>query len=174
MKVRHFQSALLVLLAVFLASCAWDTPQSQPPVASKKKVDRVVTAQTPPAVASSRERAVQVALAQLGKPYRYGGASPSGFDCSGLVWYSYGKAGIKVPRTTGLLWQRLPSVPAEQLSRGDVLFFNIEGKPSHVGLYLGQGEFVHAPSSGKTVKTESLNSSYYAPRLLKIGRINTP
>ncbi len=174
MNVRHFRSALLAVFCVFLASCAWDSPQTQSPGSVPTKTGPVVPAQKPPAVASPRERAVQVALAQLGKPYRYGGASPSGFDCSGLVWYSYGKVGINVPRTTGLLWQHLPSVPAEQLSRGDVLFFNIEGKPSHVGLYLGQGEFVHAPSSGKTVTTERLTSSYYAPRLLKIGRIDTP
>ena len=97
------------------------------------------------------EIAAAVALDQVGVPYRYGGSSPTGFDCSGLVQYSYSRAGKRIPRTTGQLWSSTAAVARSELRIGDVLFFNIEGKMSHVGLYLGGHRFVDAPSSGRAV-----------------------
>ena len=122
------------------------------------------------AITSSADNAAAVALRQVGVPYRYGGSTPGGFDCSGLVHYSYARAGIVVPRTTATLWQNMRPVAKEQLRRGDVLFFNIAGKMSHVGMYIGGGRFVHAPSSGKTVSVASLNSDYYRKALIRAGR----
>lgn len=114
--------------------------------------------------------AVKIALGQVGIPYRYGGASPSGFDCSGLVHYSYLKAGKSVPRTTGQLWSATATVDRRNMRAGDLLFFNIDGKMSHVGLYIGDSRFVHAPSSGKTVSVESLDSEFYRRAFIRAGR----
>lgn len=116
------------------------------------------------------ERAASVALGQVGTPYRYGGNSPSGFDCSGLVHYSYAAAGIRVPRTTAGQWAQLTAVPSHDLRTGDLLFFNIAGKMSHVGVYLGDGRFVHAPSTGRTVSIASLGSDYYRKAFIRAGR----
>ena len=118
------------------------------------------------------ERAASVALSQVGVPYRYGGSTTSGFDCSGLVQYSYSRAGKSVPRTTGQLWSSTQAVAAGDLQVGDLLFFSIEGKMSHVGLYIGEQQFVHAPSSGRTVSVANLTSPYYSKALLRAGRPN--
>jgi len=106
----------------------------------------------------------------VGTPYRYGGATPRGFDCSGLVYYAYGQAGMRVPRSTEAQYAATSRVRAGEAVPGDVLFFRIEGKPSHVGIYLGNGRFVHAPSSGKQVTYASLDDDYWNARLVKIGR----
>ncbi len=125
---------------------------------------------TPGKPQSVGERAATVALGQVGVPYRYGGSSPSGFDCSGLVHYSYASAGKSVPRTTAALWAELAPIQDRDLRVGDLLFFSISGKMSHVGMYLGNGRFVHAPSSGKTVSIESLGSGYYRKAFIRAGR----
>ncbi len=116
------------------------------------------------------EQAVVVALQQLGVPYRYGGATPSGFDCSGLVQYSYSRVGKSVPRTTQALWKNAQPVSQGQMRAGDLLFFNIAGKMSHVGMYIGSDQFVHAPSTGKVVSVASLRSNYYRKALIRAGR----
>ncbi len=127
---------------------------------------------TEPARASVGPTAVTGVVERLiGKPYRYGGSSPGrGFDCSGLVWYAYRQAGHAVPRTTSGQFTATRAVAPEHLLPGDVLFFRIEGKPSHVGLYVGAGRFVHAPSSGKRVSYGSLSKPYWRERLVKVGR----
>ncbi len=121
--------------------------------------------------AAAGRRAASIALEQVGVPYRYGGSSPVGFDCSGLVQYAYGRAGISVPRTTGQLWSVAATVPGDDLQAGDLLFFSIEGKMSHVGMYVGSGRFVHAPRSGRNVSVASLEAPFYKSALLRAGRI---
>lgn len=116
-------------------------------------------------------QAALIALEQVGTPYRYGGNSPGGFDCSGLVQYSYTAAGVTVPRTTGQLWSAARTVERDELRAGDLLFFNIEGKMAHVGMYLGEERFVHAPQSGRRVSVASLDSPFYSAALLRVGRI---
>jgi len=116
------------------------------------------------------DTAAAIAMNQVGTPYRYGGSSPDGFDCSGLVQYSYARAGIYLPRTTSALWNYAQPVDRNRMRAGDLLFFNIAGKMSHVGLYLGDGRFVHAPSSGKVVSVENLRSDYYSRAFLRAGR----
>lgn len=115
-------------------------------------------------------RAASIAVHQVGVPYRYGGSAPTGFDCSGLVHYSYRQAGKAVARTTGQLWNSTSAVDRRDMRPGDVLFFRIEGKMSHVGIYIGDNRFVHAPSSGKSVSVESLSSDFYHSAFVRAGR----
>jgi len=120
----------------------------------------------------SAERAAGNALKMVGKPYRYGGSSPAGFDCSGLIQYSYKQAGVSLPRSTDDLLRTSQPLRGAHLRRGDLLFFDQEGKKkSHVGIYLGDGRFVHAPSSGKQVRTDRLDSPYWKKHLSEARRI---
>jgi cell wall-associated NlpC family hydrolase len=124
----------------------------------------------PVQVSMAGDRAAAIALQQVGTPYRYGGKGPNGFDCSGLAYYSYAKAGKNIPRTTSGQWSGLLPVDSRSMRAGDLLFFNISGKMSHVGIYLGGGRFVHAPSSGKVVSVESLASDFYRDAFIRAGR----
>jgi cell wall-associated NlpC family hydrolase len=117
------------------------------------------------------QKAAVIALEQVGVPYRYGGNTPGGFDCSGLIHYAYGQVGKQVPRTTGRLWDSADTIDLDRLNAGDILFFRIDGKMSHVGLYVGGGRFVHAPSSGGVVSVETLGSEYYAQAFMRAGRL---
>ena len=130
----------------------------------------MAVAGTPPTAGKIGHKAANIAVRQVGTPYRYGGVGPSGFDCSGLVHYAYANAGKQLPRTTGGLWDSLHAVHRSELRTGDILFFRIEGKMSHVGLYLGDGRFVHAPSSGKTVSIAGLDSAFYRSAFIRGGR----
>jgi murein DD-endopeptidase len=119
----------------------------------------------------SAYEASNIAAAMVGKPYRYGGNSPKGFDCSGLVYYSYRHAGIAVPRSTATQRARSHKISLSHLSRGDLLFFNQQGKfSSHVGIYVGGDRFVHAPSRGKRVRIDSLNEPYWQKHLVDARR----
>ena len=107
--------------------------------------------------------AAQHALEMRGKPYRYGGNSPRGFDCSGLVQYSYAQVNLRLPRSTEGLWSSSRAISRNDIRPGDLLFFHQEGKRnSHVAIYVGSGRFVHAPSSGKQVSTASLSDRYWS------------
>lgn len=119
---------------------------------------------------NAAQKAAAIAVQQVGVRYRYGGASPAGFDCSGLVHYAYSNAGKRIPRTTAALWQLMRPVSNKDLRVGDILFFSIEGKMSHVGMYVGEGDFVHAPSTGNTVTVSSLRSGFYEDAFVRAGR----
>lgn len=99
--------------------------------------------------------AVRIMMQYLGVPYVWGGASPSGFDCSGLASYAYAKIGKSVPHYTGAIWAKFPKVPRDQLQPGDMVFFHGLG---HMGIYIGGDQMVHAPHTGDVVKVTSLSS----------------
>jgi cell wall-associated NlpC family hydrolase len=101
------------------------------------------------------QRAVKLARNQLGAPYAWGGASPSGFDCSGLVMWVYGRLGIRLPHNAAAQYSVGRPVPRSRLRPGDLLFFHGLG---HVGLYIGRGRMIHAPQSGRSVEIQSLAS----------------
>lgn len=100
-----------------------------------------------------------MAVAQLGVPYRLGGADPAGFDCSGLVQWAFAAAGVAVPRTTEEQFMWFRPLPREDLQPGDLVFFRLP--QAHVGIYLGAGEFVHAPTSGRAVERARLDSPWF-------------
>lgn len=121
----------------------------------------------------SIERALILAAAQnaLGTPYRFGGNSPSGLDCSGLVEMAYRAAGIPVPRTADDQFRALPS--ASRARPGDLLFFDIagRGKASHVGIYRGDGQMIHAPGRGRQVEIAPVEIDYWRDRFLGAARV---
>ena len=152
MRFNRLVEAAALALILLLAGCASE------PVAHKPGDDTAYEASN-------------IAAAMVGKPYRYGGNSPNGFDCSGLVYYSYRHAGLAVPRSTATQRARSHKVSLSHLSRGDLLFFDQEGKySSHVGIYLGGNRFVHAPSHGKHVRVDSLNEHYWQKHLVDARR----
>lgn len=109
----------------------------------------------------------------VGTPYRYGGSSPKGFDCSGLVYYSFKKAGLNAPRTTSSLFSNTRRVSFRELRQGDLVFFKLTGrKVSHVGIYVGDDKFIHAPSSGKKVMFSKISNTYWRERYVGGGRLN--
>lgn len=123
----------------------------------------------PPEPPSAGERAARVALEAVGTPYRYGGESPAiGFDCSGLVRWSYGRVGIDLPHSSYALNGVGRAVPRDRLEPGDVLVFDGLG---HVGLYIGRGRMVHAPQTGRLVEVVRLGSAGYGGRLVGARRI---
>ena len=117
------------------------------------------------------QKAVKTAVTMIGKPYKYRGDTPQGFDCSGLVRYSYLSAGVEVPHGTHELMNATRSVGGGSARQGDLLFFDQGGKKySHVGIFIGNGLFVHAPSTGGTVRKDSLTDPYWKQHYLDTRR----
>lgn len=114
---------------------------------------------------------VNFAYRQLGKPYVWGAIGPRSFDCSGLTMYVYGAMGVSLPHYSGDQFGMGSPVSKGNLQPGDLVFFNTYGSISHVGIYVGGGEFIHAPGSGRGVTVSDLNSGYYAQRYAGARRI---
>lgn len=119
-------------------------------------------------IGPARLAVVDNASRMIGTPYRFGGNTTAGFDCSGLVQYAHAQAGIRVPRTTGRQWASAAPLDREHLLPGDLVFFALSGngKTSHVGIYEGGGRFIHAPSSGKSVSRASLDNPFWQRHLI--------
>jgi hypothetical protein len=114
-----------------------------------------------------QEKLVQTAHRFIGTPYRWGGSSVrSGFDCSGLTMTVYRLNGLELPRNSRSQYQSGRPVPMDTLQKGDLVFFTTgsRGSVSHVGIYTGGGQFIHAPGKGKTIRTASLSNSYFKTR----------
>lgn len=121
--------------------------------------------------------ALDIANQQMGKPYVWGGTDPAGFDCSGLVQYAYGKAGIELPRTADQQYQATTPVKADQAQAGDLVFFSATDPQhpdetiSHVGIYLGGGKMLNAPTEGSPVQVQSIDSGFWAAHIAGFGRV---
>ncbi|HEX3254360.1 MAG TPA: C40 family peptidase [Gaiellaceae bacterium] len=140
---------MLVLLLAVPAAAQAAPDRSDDGTKPAKPVDMLPT---------TGEKAVAVALRYLGTPYSWAGASPAGFDCSGFVMYVYGKLGIGLPHSSWMLWNVGRQVDRGHLQAGDIVFFNGE---SHVGIYMGQGRFVHSPHTGDVVRISSFSEGWY-------------
>lgn len=125
------------------------------------------------AAPTAPERAAAAAMKQVGAPYRYGGTSPKGFDCSGLVLYSYRQAGVTLPHNTEQQRHLGKRVKLSELRPGDLIFFDQQGKKNgHVAIYVGGAEMVHAPSSGKSVRRDRLDSPYWRKHFSEARRLS--
>jgi cell wall-associated NlpC family hydrolase len=127
----------------------------------------------PPAQdAAVRESIIETALGQIGRPYHYGGTDPSGFDCSGLVQYSYSAAGVKIPRTTHGLFNAGKRVSFRDARPGDLLFYRFPDEDGlHVTIYLGEGQMVHAPENGKQVIVVATDAPAWSDHFVTAMRV---
>lgn len=112
---------------------------------------------------------VSNAYAQLGSPYVWGATGPSAFDCSGLVTYVYGNSGIYLPRTSSSQYYAGTNISMGELMPGDLVFFDTYGSLSHVGIYIGGGDFIHAGTT--SVVVSSLYEGYYSSRYSGATRV---
>ena len=149
------RSAAIVVLAALLAACS--PFQRAGPGATR---------------ADPGSAALAAAESRIGAPYRYGGSGPDAFDCSGLVTYAYRQVGISVPRTAAEQFAAAKPVSRNDLRPGDLVFFRLAGRDvSHVGIYAGNDQFVHAPQSGGEVRLASLDDEWYRKRFAGAGRL---
>ena len=156
---RRLAALSLAMLAATLVACGGhDVVRSSAPAPSRH------WASNAPADPAASNAVLMRAISLVGTPYRYGGNTPQGgFDCSGLVNYVYrDMLDLRLPRTSRDLaaWQG-PRIAPERLAAADLVFFGSGGQVSHVGIYVGEGRFVHAPSTGGTVRLDRLDGAYW-------------
>ncbi len=164
-----FKAVQIVGLTLGLAACA-TAPRTLPGGPDTSPA----AAASPPALVSpgdSRARIVEGARAMLGQPYRWGGAAPGGFDCSGLVVYATSGAGIRMPRTAREQLHAGAPIARRALRAGDLVFLHLARKDLHVGIAIDGERFVHAPSAGGYVRIDSLAAPPYATAFLAARRI---
>ncbi|MDO9290580.1 MAG: C40 family peptidase [Hydrogenophaga sp.] len=147
--MRRVLPCLALTIPLLIAGCG-STPPSRGPAYRSLSAEQ------------SSDIAIH-ALGLVGTPYRYGGNTPeSGFDCSGLISYVYkSRAGVAPPRTVAQLSGFGQPVSTRELRTGDLVIFG-SGRPFHAGIYVGEGRFVHAPSTGGTVRLDRLDNRYWA------------
>ncbi len=160
---------------ITLAGCSWAPVQEPPASDDSGGWLSWGDARSAPAPAATEASGI-VALAErmLGVPYRWGGRTPAGFDCSGLVQYTFEQAGYRVPRTSAQQHRAASPVPIGEAQPGDLVFFAESGRVSHVGIYMGDGRFIHAPATGQRVKVSSIREQWYRQRFAGAGRILPP
>lgn len=153
------------LVAVMLVGCA-GAPPSKPAVSIP--VTHTLQAATP-----AQTQVLKVAQSLLGTPYEYGGITPKGFDCSGFIYYVYHTAaGVELPRETQGLSQIGQPIDVADLRPADIIYFKIDKSLSpHVGIYLGNGQFIHAPSANGQVNIQNLTSEYWNSRYQGARRV---
>jgi len=161
---------VLAVSAAGLSSATAGAKQAVRPLRDREE-PRAGQAAGPPAAEqlTRAERAVRAAVGEVGVPYRWGGESPAtGFDCSGLVRWAYGRVGVDLPHSSYALSSVGRAVPSSRLTAGDILLFDGLG---HVGLYVGNGRMVHAPETGRNVEIVRLGATGYGPRLVGARRL---
>ena len=168
-----------IALLNLISGCTSFYPSAPAPVETSAARPQAPAASTAPLTPSrlQRSEALLQALLALGLDYRYGGNSPvTGFDCSGLVAHVYLEAwNIRLPRTSSAQSKAGAPVSLAELQAGDLVFYDTLKRPySHVGIYLGDGKFVHAPKTGAQVRVESVKSAYWAQRFNGARRIEPP
>lgn len=156
--------AVLLPLAL-MAACA-GRPTDPDSDAARAKTPRATR------ISDTGERLATTARQLVGIPYRFGASGPHAFDCSGLVFYVHDQLGMRVPRTAAEQFLFARPVERDALRAGDLVFFRQTGPAvTHVGIYTGDGLFVHAPQSGRAVAYGSLDEDYYRVNFAGAGRI---
>ncbi len=169
---KHNLLFLFGFLCLYLSGCA-----NQPERPPETETEPAAAAAPAIYVTDTASNVALQALAYLGTPYRAGGLSPqTGFDCSGLVAYAFREgAGLALPRNTLDLSRLGEPVGRGALRPGDLVFYNTQRREySHVGIYLGENRFIHAPSSGGEVRVENLHANYWMRRYSGARRVITP
>lgn len=158
---------LLLVVGTLLTSAACATSGTSPrpfPTPGERPASRLLAGAPAPIVVD--------ALALRGTPYRNGGDDPSGFDCSGFVQYVFHRHALLLPRSVETQAREGHAVRPTEIRPGDLVFFStVAPGPTHVGIAIGGGEFVHAPSSRGVVRVERLDSGYWAERLVAARRV---
>jgi cell wall-associated NlpC family hydrolase len=164
---------VLLAAGALVAGCA-----TAPPIESATPAPVV-----PPRAAAADDKPVlnlggavaDLAADMVGARYRLGGADPvQGFDSSGLAFYAYDLAGYPIPRTPADQFRAAHKIALADASAGDLFFFQDQAKLSHVGIYLGDGLFVHAPETGRRVSVARIDAPYYQEQLIAVGRLLPP
>ena len=176
-----------VLACASLPALAANTPSAQPPgalapvaIASPDtaplpaQLEGLQQSQVAPSASERVKTVLQRAFSLLGTPYRWGGSTPeNGFDCSGLVGYVFRTIGIDLPRVSrAMAHEGTPVSDRGALAEGDLVFFGRHGgRVDHVGIYIGEGKFVHAPRTGRDVTVSSLTTGYWSQKYLQARRL---
>ena len=175
---RQIITSCLVCILVVIAGCSSPAPKpsetkTTPVVSEKAKPTTKKYQRSKPVTYSTGQQIALLAESMIGSPYKYGGSSPKGFDCSGLVYYTHQQLNISVPRTTRQQAAHTKGKPLSSAQPGDILFFRIYGdRISHVGIYAGKNQFIHAPKSGKKVSYANVNDPFWRDRLVKVGSLH--
>ena len=170
MQLRFGREHLIIFLVAFIAAGCSSTPRPAAPSAENR--ERVRNLRRADEVPSAGQQLVRVAAGLIGTPYKFGGDSPRGFDCSGLVFYSFDRLGIEVPRTAADQRRAARGIDVDALTPGDLVFFRTSArKVDHVGIYAGEGRFIHAPRSGHVVSYAYLDDPYYRKHFVSAGRL---
>lgn len=154
---------ILPFIFLFLLGCG--TRQHPAPASHIPPGQQIlIPPDQPGKLTGKRQTIVDQAIENLGKPYKWGGHSPNlGFDCSGLVFHTHDKAGIQVPRTAKNQFKNGNSIPRQELTPGDLVFFTTPEKKTglHVGIFIGNSQFIHAPGKGRRVRLANLENPYF-------------
>lgn len=153
-------------MSLTLAACATTSREIPHPQEATPRAEIPVEPQPAPA-----KLMIDSATAMIGQPYRFGGAAPGGFDCSGLVFYAAANAGIRMPRTAAEQLQFGVPIGRAELQAGDLVFMHLSSKELHVAIALDPQLFVHAPSSGGRVRVDSLLAQPYAKGFIAARRV---
>ena len=146
------------------------TPDAAP---IAEQLQALQAASAAPSTSTRVKTVLQRAFALLGTPYRWGGSSPDGgFDCSGLVGYVFRSIGIDLPRVSRAMAQEGTAITDRAaLAEGDLVFFGKRGRIDHVGIYIGDGKFLHAPRTGRDVTVSSLTTGYWSQKYMQARRV---
>jgi cell wall-associated NlpC family hydrolase len=159
-------------LAAMLGGCAAHAPTEKPAPSAAEEPSAASARSAGKALAPDTARImVGAAASMLGQPYRFGGAAPGGFDCSGLVAYAAGKAGVRLPRRAHEQLQAGVPIGRHELKAGDLVFMHLARKELHVGIAIDAERFVHAPSTGGSVRIDSLAAPPYSAAFLSARRV---
>lgn len=156
--------AAFAVLVLLLGACASEPHRTAAP--AKR------SANAAPQADAVLDQVASLARRMIGTPYRFGGRTPAGFDCSGLVFYVYGRAGVTVPRTATEQRRASRALDRDEAEPGDLVFFKTKERAPHVGIYLGGQWFVHAPSTGRPVSIEKLDADYYRRHFVTLARLD--
>jgi cell wall-associated NlpC family hydrolase len=149
------------------------TPAAAPSPSTPEAAPATPAVEAPRAGLSQDEALVATALSFRGTPYRNGGSDPSGFDCSGFAQWVFAQYGIALPREVAQQFKVGEKIKQDELKPGDLVFFHTESRgASHVGIFIADDQFVHAPSSRGVVRVEYINSTYWGPRFVGARRVS--